>query len=139
MNGNNITNGIDFSPVAKFMSEAVKMAYEQGRLSENDSSYLDLNDFEVNDDTGILLYEEDRSICLKKFFSEKGSEYNKSICNGYHKIFVQNEGNFSINTDDDMIILDKDRKFYYIKDGKSFDLSFFDDCWFYVLLIPSQP
>lgn len=138
MVGNTITNEIDFSSVAKFMSEAVKIAYEHGRLSDNSSSYLDLNNFEINNDTGILLYEEDRgAICLKKFFSEQGSEYNKSICNGYHKIFVYNEGSFSINTDKDMIILNKNNKFYYIKDGTNFDLSFFDNCWFYVLLIPS--
>lgn len=141
MGNDSIVSKIDFSQAAKFMSDAVRIAYEHGRLMDEEFSYLDFDlvtDSDM-DESGVVLYKEIDSIVLKKFFSEKNSEYSKSICSGYHKIFIKGEGNFSINTDNKMVVIDDERKFYYIKDGKSFDLSFFDDCWFYVLLIPSQP
>lgn len=127
---------LDLSSAKKFFSDVVRVAYEQGRLSECSGEYLDLSEGSFLDNDNIV-YTDNSNIILKRFFSKGPSEYHKSICNGYHKVFVHSVGNFSVNTGNNMVVVDEDRKIFYLKDGEDFDLCFFEDCWFYVLLIPS--
>jgi hypothetical protein len=135
-----VSNLFDLSSATKFMSDAIKIAYEYGKCSDNMTSYVQL--FKHNDKNskcdknGVTLFS-DQSVILKKFYADKGTKYQGDLCIGYHKLFIYNTGCFYVNTDNNTVTVDNNNKTVYIEDGNVFNLSFFEECCFYVLLISS--
>jgi len=133
------TTSFDFSSAAKFFTEAVKLAHEKGKNGfEEDDLVLKEIPVESGGSVGASIYDDLPDISFKKFYAEEGTKFNREICRGYHKIIIIKEGSCFIETDEGSISLPSDkRKFYYLEDGVSFTIEFFEDTWFYVISLPS--
>lgn len=129
----------DFSSAAKFFTEAIKLAHEKGKngFDEEDSDLKEIP-VEIGGSMSASIYDDLPDISFKKFYAEKGTIFNREICKGYHKIIIIKEGSCFIDTDKGSISLPLDkRKFYYLEDGVSFTIEFFEETWFYVISLPS--